>query len=426
MRGENGRKMLEKMMDVKEAKKQILFSLPMILTNVFYSLIPVVSVMFAGHLGQLQLAGSTLANSWATVTGFSFMLGLSGALETLCGQGFGANLYKILGIYLQASCIISLLFSIIISVLWWFTEPILNLLHQTPDISKEAALYMRFLIPGIFAYGILQNILRFLQTQSVVFPLVVLSFVPLLLHCGLSYLLVHFTTLGYKGAALATSITFWFSVMILIIYVNYAKKFEHTWKGLSKEAFCHVFANLKLALPSAAMVCLEYSAFEILVLLAGLMPNPETTTSLIAIWSYRAFTNKNRSQARPTTSCLGHNIWAGFFSRNASIIKAFASMTPLLCSSIFLDSIQGILSGVCRGCGWQHLAVYINLGTFYAIGMPIAYLVAFKLHLYAKGLWIGLICGLVVQSASLFLITRLHKWKALELSPNGNENSIPV
>ncbi|XP_056696886.1 protein DETOXIFICATION 18 [Spinacia oleracea] len=464
MRGENGRKMLEKMMDVKEAKKQILFSLPMILTNVFYSLIPVVSVMFAGHLGQLQLAGSTLANSWATVTGFSFMLGLSGALETLCGQGFGANLYKILGIYLQASCIISLLFSIIISVLWWFTEPILNLLHQTPDISKEAALYMRFLIPGIFAYGILQNILRFLQTQSVVFPLVVLSFVPLLLHCGLSYLLVHFTTLGYKGAALATSITFWFSVMILIIYVNYAKKFEHTWKGLSKEAFCHVFANLKLALPSAAMVCLEYSAFEILVLLAGLMPNPETTTSLIAICvntesiaymctyglSAAASTRVSNelgagkpNQAKLAMGVtlklsvllstlvllalgLGHNIWAGFFSRNASIIKAFASMTPLLCSSIFLDSIQGILSGVCRGCGWQHLAVYINLGTFYAIGMPIAYLVAFKLHLYAKGLWIGLICGLVVQSASLFLITRLHKWKALELSPNGNENSIPV
>ncbi|CBI20274.3 unnamed protein product, partial [Vitis vinifera] len=31
------------------------------------------------------------------------------------------------------------------------------------------------------------------------------------------------------------------------------------------------------------MVCLEYWAFEILVLLAGLMPNSETTTSLIAM-----------------------------------------------------------------------------------------------------------------------------------------------
>ncbi|KNA25368.1 hypothetical protein SOVF_007220 [Spinacia oleracea] len=243
-----------------------------------------VSVMFAGHLGQLQLAGSTLANSWAIVTGFAFMVGLSGALETLCGQGFGANMHKMLGIYLQASCLISFVFSVLISVLWWFTEPILNLLHQNPDISKEAALYIRFLIPGIFAFGLLQNILRFLQTQSVVFPLVIFSLVPLLLHCGLNYLLVHFTTFGYKGAALATSLTFWLSVILLMIYVSCSKKFEHTWKGLSKESFLHVFANLKLALPSAAMVCLEFWAFEILVLLAGLMPNSKTTTSLIAIW----------------------------------------------------------------------------------------------------------------------------------------------
>lgn len=62
------------LLDLKEAKKQVLFSLPMILTNVFYYLITLVSVMFAGHLGHLQLAGATLANSWATVTGFAFMV----------------------------------------------------------------------------------------------------------------------------------------------------------------------------------------------------------------------------------------------------------------------------------------------------------------------------------------------------------------
>lgn len=67
----------ERIVDVKEAKDQILYSLPMILTNVFYYLIPIVSVMFAGHLGQIQLAGSNLANSWATVTGFAFMVSTS-------------------------------------------------------------------------------------------------------------------------------------------------------------------------------------------------------------------------------------------------------------------------------------------------------------------------------------------------------------
>lgn len=63
-----------RMLDVEEAKKQVLFSLPMILTNIFYYGIPLVSVMFSGHLGDLQLAGATLANSWASVSGFAFMV----------------------------------------------------------------------------------------------------------------------------------------------------------------------------------------------------------------------------------------------------------------------------------------------------------------------------------------------------------------
>lgn len=42
---------------------------------------------------------------------------------------------------------------------------------------------------------------------------------------------------------------------------------------------------------------------------------------------------------------FGHNIWAGFFSGDSTVNKAYASMTPLLCISIFLDFIQGILSG---------------------------------------------------------------------------------
>lgn len=62
--------------DVEEVKTQFLFSLPMIITNASYYLIPLVSAMFAGHLGDLELAGATLGNSWATVSGFAFMVTL--------------------------------------------------------------------------------------------------------------------------------------------------------------------------------------------------------------------------------------------------------------------------------------------------------------------------------------------------------------
>ncbi|KAJ6770373.1 PROTEIN DETOXIFICATION [Salix purpurea] len=292
-------------------------------------------------------------------------------------------MYRMLGIYLQSSCIISIIFCISVSVIWFYTEPILLLLQQDAQISMTAALYMKYLIPGLFAYGIMQNILRFLQTQSVVIPPVVFSLVPLCIHIGIAYALVHYTALGYKGAPLAASISLWISALMLAIYVIRAKKFEHTWGGFSFESFHYILHDLKLALPSAAMVCLEYWAFEILVFLAGLMPSSEISVSLIAICvnteavaymltyglSAAASTRvsnelgagnpdraKNALAVTLKLSVLlallvvlaltfGHNIWAGFFSSSPTIAKEFSTMAPFLSISITLDSVQGVLSG---------------------------------------------------------------------------------
>ncbi|KAK2423630.1 protein DETOXIFICATION [Trifolium repens] len=432
-----------KILDIEETKHQLMFSLPMILTNLFYYLITLVSVMLVGHLGELQLAGATLANSWFSLTGVAVMVGLSGALETLCGQGFGANEYHLLGIYLQGSCIISFIFSIIISIIWFYTEHILVFFHQSQDIAKIAALYMKFLIPGIFGYSILQNMLRFLQTQSVVMPLVILSAIPTLVHVGIAYGFVEWTSLSFIGGPIATSISLWISMIMLGLYIIFAKKFESTWKGFSMQSFNYLFTNLKLALPSAAMVCLEYWAFEVLVFLAGIMPDSEITTSLIAICANTEFiaymityglsaaastrVSNELGAGQPERAkhamgvtlklslllgicfvlmlLFGHNIWIQLFSNSAIMKKEFASITPLLAISILLDSIQGVLSGVARGCGWQHLAVYVNLTTFYLIGLPISCLLGFKTNLQYKGLWIGLICGLVCQTGTLLLLT---------------------
>lgn len=172
----------------------------------------------------------------------------------LCGQGFGAKKYKTLEIHLQAACITSFLFSVIVSFVWFFTEPILIFVRQDPQITKTAAIYMKFLIPGIFAYGFVQNILRFMQTQLVVWPLVLFSAIPLAIHIGLVYCLVNLTPLGFKGAPLAASISLWVSFLVLAIYVIFSKKFLQTWRGFSVESFSYIFTNLKLAVPSATMV----------------------------------------------------------------------------------------------------------------------------------------------------------------------------
>ncbi|KAL0928092.1 hypothetical protein M5K25_002332 [Dendrobium thyrsiflorum] len=274
---------LWKLVDVEEVKYQLLFSIPMIITNMAYYAITLVSVMFAGHLGDTELAGATLGNSWSSVTGIALVTGLSGALETFCGQGFGAKLYRMLGVYLQSSIVTISFFSIIISVLWYFSEEVLIWLHQEPNVAKMAAIYVRYLIPGIFAYGFIQCTLRFLQTQSVVVPLVICSAVPLAVHVGLTHFLVHVIGLGFKGASLSASISLWISFLMLVLYIKFSVKFKETWQGLSKESFHYILPSMKLAIPSALMVCLEYWAFEILVLLAALLPDSESSTSLIAM-----------------------------------------------------------------------------------------------------------------------------------------------
>ncbi|ESQ47471.1 hypothetical protein EUTSA_v10020644mg [Eutrema salsugineum] len=453
-RGRTSSSCIQKVIDVQESKAQIIYSLPMIFTNLFFYCIPLTSVMFASHLGQLELAGATLANSWATVTGFSFMTGLSGALETLCGQGFGAKSYRMLGIHLQSSCIVSLVFTILISIFWFFTESVFRLLRQDPNISKQAALYMKYQAPGLLAYGFLQNIVRFCQTQSIVTPLVIFSFVPLVINIAIAYVLVYLAGLGFIGAPIATSISLWIAFLSLGTYVMFSDKFKETWTGFSLESFRYVVLNLTLSLPSAAMVCLEYWAFEILVFLGGLMPNPEIATSLVAICvntesisymltyglSAAASTRVsnelgagNVKGAKEATSVtvklslvlalgvvvallIGHDGWVGLFSNSHVIKEEFATLRFFLAASITLDSIQGVLSGVARGCGWQRMVTVINLGTFYFIGMPIAAFCGFKLKLYAKGLWIGLICGIFCQCSSLLLMTIFRKWTKLNAS----------
>ena len=122
----------------------------------------------------------------------------------------------------------------------------LILLHQDTDIAKMAALYIKFLILGLFAYDFLQNILRFLQAQSIVWPLVIVTGLPLVIHVGIAYALVHWTSLSFVRAPVAASVSLWLSVLMLAIYLTCSKKFERTWQGFSLGSFQYIPTGLKL------------------------------------------------------------------------------------------------------------------------------------------------------------------------------------
>lgn len=74
-------------------------------------------------------------------------------------------------------------------------------------------------------------------------------------------------------------------------------------------------------------------------------------------------------------------------------------------------SLASFLSGIARGCGWQHIGAYVNLGAFYLFGIPVAVALGFVFRVGGKGLWIGIVSGSIVQTTLLAIITCCTNWQ---------------
>ncbi|XP_020096898.1 protein DETOXIFICATION 16-like [Ananas comosus] len=452
-----------------EVPRQLGLAAPLIAVSLLQYLLQVISVMVVGHLGELALSGASVAASFANVTGFSVLLGMGTALDTLCGQAYGAKQYHILGIQMQRAMFVLLLASVPLAFIWANTSQILIAVGQNPEISKEAGLYARWLIPGLFAYGLLQCHVRFLQTQNIIFPMVISSGVTALLHLILCWILVYKSGLGTKGAALATTISYWINTLILALYIKLSRACRRTWTGFSTEALSDVLNFLRLAVPSAFMTCLEYWAFEMVVLLAGFLPNPKLETSVLSIslntmWVvYTIPTGLSNAASIRVSNELGaghpqaarlsvyvvvaiaiteglivalatilvRDIWGYLYSNEEEVVKYVSAMMPILAASDFMDGIQCTLSGAARGCGWQKICSVINLGAYYVVGIPSAVLFAFFFHAGGKGLWMGIICAMIVQILVLIAMILSTNWdqevrKARESVQTSDANTDPM
>lgn len=181
-------------------------------------------------------------------------MGMSSALDTLCGQSYGAKQYHMMGIVMQRALFVLLFVSIPLSFIWAYTKSLLILAHQDPLISHEAGIYARFMIPTLFAYAFLQCLTRFLQAQNIVLPMVYCSAITTCLHIPLCWLMVFKSGLGVRGAAVANSISYWINVLLLATYVRFSPSCQKSWTGFSMEALQHLKDFLRLAIPSALMI----------------------------------------------------------------------------------------------------------------------------------------------------------------------------
>ncbi|KAJ4961771.1 hypothetical protein NE237_021681 [Protea cynaroides] len=430
-----------------ESKKLWYLAGPAIFTSICQYSLGAITQVFAGHVGTLELAAVSVENS--VVAGFSFgaMLGMGSALETLCGQAFGAGQLDMLGIYLQRSWVILITTAIVLCFLYIFAEPLLKLIGQKEEIAKAAGLFAIYMIPQLFAYAVNFPIAKFLQAQSKIMVMALISAVALIIHTTFSWLLMLKLGWGLVGAAIMLNFSWWFIVVAQLIYI-FSGTCGRAWSGFSWKAFQNLWEFVKLSLASAVMLCLEVWYFMALILFAGYLKNAEISVDAISIcmnilgWGVMLAIGFNAAISVRVSNELGaghprtakfsiavvvisstligvvisfiliisRNQWPIAFSSSIEVRKLVSELTPWLAASIVINNIQPVLSGVAIGAGWQALVAYVNIGCYYILGIPLGLILGYKIGLGVMGIWGGMLCGTILQTCVLFGLTYKTNW----------------
>jgi len=258
---------------------------PVISAFVMRRIVVLTSVIAVGHLGAHYLASAGLASVTANVTGNSMVLGMSGALVTLCSQANGASNKLAMNHALQRALIILWLFICLpASILWLCSEPVMVALGQDESIAKSTKDYMVVLIPGLWALSASQCVTTWLYAQAKTKAVASITFSVAVLHPVWLYLFIVQFKVGFLGAAVALSLTKCLELLILLLYVNVwtdiMRTSEFAW---SYECWRQWVPFLKLGLPNLLMMS-EWWASEIIIFMSGALPDPEVQMGAMSIY----------------------------------------------------------------------------------------------------------------------------------------------
>lgn len=178
---------------------------------------------------------------------------MASALETLCGQAYGAKKHHMLGIYMQRSWIVLFICCILLLPLYIFASPLMKLLGQADDVAELAGTAALWMLPVHFSFAFQFPLQRFLQCQLKAGVVACVSVIALVVHLTVAWLLVSVLKFGIIGVAITQNCGWWVLVLGMYGYTAFGGC-PLTWNGLSIEAFSGLWEFFKLSAASGVML----------------------------------------------------------------------------------------------------------------------------------------------------------------------------
>ncbi|WCJ44097.1 MATE efflux family protein [Euphorbia peplus] len=428
---------------LEELKELWGMALPVTAAHLMAFFRSVVSVMFLGRLGSLELAGGALSIGFTNITGYSVLVGLASGLEPVCSQAYGSKNWDLLSLSLQRMIIILFIAIIPISLLWVNLEYIMNFMGQDRDITAMAATYCIYSLPDLLTNTMLQPLRVFLRSQQVTKPIFYCSLVAVMFHVPLNYLLVVVMKLGVPGVAMASVVTNMNMVVLMVGYVWWVSgRWEMKWRVGIQGSGSGVGSLMKLAVPSCLGICLEWWWYEIVIVMAGYLDNPKlavASTGILIQTTSMMYTvpmalagcvsarvgnelgagnpQKAKLAAMVALSCaffigiinvtwtiILRERWASLFTKDSPLKNLVASVLPIIGLCELGNCPQTTGCGILRGTARPAVGARINLGSFYFVGTPVAVGLAFWMNVGFAGLWFGLLSAQVACAVSILYV----------------------
>lgn len=424
-----------------------MLGLPLIGSSLAQMALHVTDTVILGWYGVASLAAVVLgASSFfiVYVVGAGFAKAVMPMVAAALGRGEEAQVRRDtrMGLWL------SIAFGIVVLPVFWWSGPILLALGQNPEVSAIAQDYMRIvgfgMVPAL-AVTVLQSYLAALhRTQMVLWVTLAAVGLNIVINWALVFGNWGFPEMGARGSAVATVLVQVLSLVALVLYAGLLRDLRrfHLFQRFWRPDWHALGQVWKLGVPIGLTGLAEGGMFQASALMMGWIGTVQLAAHGIAMQvtaltfmmhvgiSSAATVRIARFDGQGDRVALRRAakvaVVISFGIAVASVILFLVAARPIV--ALFLDmqkpesaeilaigvvllavaalfqladGMQVMALGLLRGVQDTRVPMGLAAVSYWLVGIPCSYVLAFPLGFGGVGLWLGLVVGLVCAAASL-------------------------
>lgn len=428
-----------------ELRATVALAVPVVFVQLGFMAMGVVDTLMVGRVSARVLAAVALGNLYFFNVSI-FSVGTLMALDPIVAQAVGAKDDEAVARAMQRGLVIAVALCIGTTLLLAPARAVLVAFRQPAEIVPDATAYLRISIIGVLPYFLFVVFRQTLQAMHRVAPIVWTVVVANLTNAGFNWVFVYghlgSPALGVAGSAIATAISRW--VMLILALTLSWKELRAplvpvrsgiaSWPAMGR--------MLRIGLPIGAQQALEAGAFGAIGLLMGVLGTIEMAAHQIAI-TLAAFTfmvplgvgsaaavrvghaigagDEHRARAAIGAAYLcgvgfmvttaiaflaAPRLLAHAFSGDARVVALAAVLIPIAGVFQVFDGGQAVGAGVLRGAGDTTAPLFVMLGAYWLLGVPVSAYLGFRTPMRAAGLWWGFVVSLA--AVAIFLALRIR------------------